>query len=99
VLGNFTDFARIVAGSERSRDVLEAVLRRHRDVQMGKLDGGVPKREWVTVIDDKVELPMPRFQLTKKPSIAAGEELTHAYRLEQFIHMLREVGALRPKRT
>jgi hypothetical protein len=99
VLGNFTDFARIVARSERSKDVLEAVLRRHRDVQAGKLDDGVPKREWVTVNDDKVELPMPRFQLTKRPSMAAGLELTHAYRLGEFIHMLREVGALRPMRT
>jgi hypothetical protein len=96
VLGDFTDFARIVASSQGSKDVLEAVLRRHRDVQTGKLDYGVPKREWVTVNDDKVELPMPRFQLTKKPSMAAGLELTHAYRLEPFIHMLREVGALRP---
>jgi hypothetical protein len=99
VLGDFTNFARFVASSERSKDVLDAVLRRHRDVQTGKLDYGVPKREWVTVNDDKVELPMPRFQLRKKPSVAAGRELTHAYRLEPFIHMLREVGALRPMRT
>ena len=99
VLGDFTNFARIVASSQGSRDVLDAVLRRHRDVQTGKLDSGVPKREWVTVNDDKVEMPMPRFQLRKKPSVAAGRELTHAYRLEPFIHMLREVGALRPMRT
>lgn len=96
LLGGFTDFARIVSACKKSKHVLEAVLRRHRDVQAGKFDAGVPKREWVAVNDDKVELPLPRFQLTKKPNVAAGRELTHAYRLEQFIFMLREVGALRP---
>jgi hypothetical protein len=96
ILSGFTDFAHTVSECRSSRDVLEAVLRRHRDVQVGKLDGGVPKREWITVADGKVQPPLPRFRLTKKPKSAVGQELTHAYRLEPFIHMLREVGALQP---
>jgi hypothetical protein len=95
LLNDFTVFAYAVRSCRSAKDVLDAVLRRHRDVQEGKLDGGVPKRQWVTVNDGKVELPLARFQLTKKPAAAAGRELTHAYRLEQFVQMLRQVGALR----
>jgi len=80
----------------READIPDAVLRRHRQVQSGKLDGGVPKREWVIYEPGgKVIRPSPRFQLSERPDAAAqGRILTHSYRVEQFVGMLRETGIL-----
>jgi hypothetical protein len=79
----------------KEADVPGAVLRRHRQVQSGKLDGGVPKREWVTYeLGGKVLRPSPRFQRRERPDPARGRILTHHYRVEQFVGMLRETGVL-----
>jgi hypothetical protein len=76
-------------------DVLEEVLRRHHRMQSGKLDGGVAKRDWITLgAGGKLLRPAPRFQRTERPEEAQGEQLTHPYRLEQFVGMLRENDAL-----
>jgi hypothetical protein len=80
----------------RSRhELLTTVLDRHHRVQSGKLDGGMPKRDWI-VCDSSVLLrPSPRFQRSDRPSLASGISLTHPYRLEQFVYMLRENGVIR----
>jgi len=91
------DFVIFAADLVRTReaDIPDAVLRRHRHVQSGKLDGGVPKREWVTYEPGgKVIRPSPRFQRSERPDAARGCSLTHAYRVEQFVGMLRETGVL-----
>lgn len=76
-------------------DIPDAVLRRHRQVQSGKLDGGVPKREWVIYESGgKLIRPSPRFQRSERPDVAQGRILTHSYRVEQFVGMLRETGVL-----
>ena len=63
--------------------------RPHR-VQSGKLDGGTPKRDWVVWDSTALLRPAARFQRNNRPALAAGVALTHPYRLEQFVHMLRE---------
>ena len=79
----------------KETDIPDAVLRRHRQVQSGKLDGGVPKREWVIYEPGgKVIRPSPRFQRGERPDAAQGRVLTHSYRVEQFVGMLRETGVL-----
>ena len=87
-------FAYAVERAESARHVVDEILQRHHKVQSGKLDGGVPKRDWVTLDGGKVVRPSPRFQRTDRPPVAAGKSLTHPYRLEPFIHMLRENDAL-----
>ena len=71
------------------------VLKRHRRIQSGKLDGGVPKRDWILVDREKIFRPTPRYQRNDPPPKPAGKSLTHPYRLEQFIYMLNENGALK----
>jgi len=79
----------------READIPDAVLRRHRQVQSGKLDGGIPKREWITYEPGgKAIRPSPRFQRSERPNPAKGRILTHSYRVEQFVGMLRETGVL-----
>jgi hypothetical protein len=71
--------------------LLEAVRKRHRKVQEGKLDGGVPKSEWLSVTQaGQVLRPAPRFQRLDRPPPAIGKVLTHPYRIEAFIEMLSE---------
>lgn len=90
----FAEFANVVRGCWNARDVFDAVHARHGKIQSGKLDGGVPKREWIAVKGALLDRPLPRFQRTKKPAVAKGVFLTHPYRLDPFVHMLRETGAL-----
>jgi hypothetical protein len=79
----------------RSKDVLDEVLRRHHKVQSGKLDGGAPKRDWITYeYGGRVLRPSPRYQQRERPALARGRVLTHPYRVEQFIRMLRESKVL-----
>jgi hypothetical protein len=76
------------------RQLVNEVMDRHHRVQSGKADGGVPKRDWV-VWDGTVLLrPAPRFQRADRPALAAGAALTHPYRLEPFVYMLRENNVL-----
>lgn len=75
---------------QSERDLVATLLDRHHRVQSGKLDGGMPKRDWI-ICDGTVFLrPSPRFQRNDRPRLARGMSLTHPYRLEQFVFMLRE---------
>jgi hypothetical protein len=73
-----------------ARDVMNHLLARHRSVQSGKNDGGIPKQDWVSLDGAKLLRPSPRFQRNEPPAYATGRALTHPYRLEPFVHMLRE---------
>jgi len=92
ILEDFASLAREVMTLE-PRAFLEAIVRRHQRVQAGKVDGGVPKKEWVVVSASGVRT-LPRYQRTERPSVPRGRYLTHPYRLEQFVGMLRENGGL-----
>ena len=98
-VAGFAAFAHVIQRCKTAKDVFDAVHKRHGQVQSGKTDGGVPKREWVTVNGPRLDLPLPRFQRTKKPVAAKGRVLTHPYRLDSFVHMLRETGALRQSKS
>jgi len=76
------------------REVVIALLERHHRVQSGKADGGMPKRDWITWDHSTLLRPSPRFQRNEMPAIASGLTLTHPYRLEPFVYMLRETGVL-----
>ncbi|MBY0231792.1 MAG: hypothetical protein K2W96_21100 [Gemmataceae bacterium] len=76
------------AGAARG-DALEAVLQRHHQVQSGKADGGVPKRDWVARDGPRLRTAA-RFQRSEPPVVPDGKKLTHPYRLEPFAAMLRE---------
>jgi len=95
----FAGFANVVRACSDAGDVFDAVHARHGKIQSGKLDGGVPKREWISVKGSLLDRPLPRFQRTKKPVAARGKFMTHPYRLDPFIHMLRETGALHSARA
>jgi len=79
------------------RDLVAEIMDRHHRVQSGKLDGGMPKRDWIGWDNTALLRPSPRFQRTERPSPAAGVSLTHPYRLEPFVYMLRENGLLPQK--
>ena len=76
------------------RLVVDEILHRHHQVQSGKVDGGVPKRDWIAFDGGKILRPSPRFQRKEPPAAAVGNNLTHPYRLEPFIYMLRENNVL-----
>jgi len=71
------------------------LMDRHHRVQSGKVDGGMPKRDWIGWDSTALLRPSPRFQRNDRPSLATGVSLTHPYRLEPFVYMLRENGMLR----
>lgn len=72
------------------RELVTELLDRHHRVQSGKMDGGMPKRDWIDCDSASLLRPSPRFQRNDRPSRANGISLTHPYRLEPFVHMLRE---------
>ena len=76
---------------------MSEVVDRHRRVQSGKVDGGVPKRDWV-VWDGAALLRTSRRALpaVRPARPHGGVALTHPYRLEPFVHMLRENNVLPP---
>ncbi|MHB1423869.1 MAG: hypothetical protein ACYC3I_11870 [Gemmataceae bacterium] len=76
------------------RDLVTEMMDRHHRVQSGKLDGGMPKRDWISWDNNTDLRPSPRFQRSDRPSLADGASLTHPYRLEPFVFMLRENGLL-----
>ncbi|MHB1556907.1 MAG: hypothetical protein ACYC61_05435 [Isosphaeraceae bacterium] len=78
------------------RDLANVVMDRHHRVQSGKLDGGMPKRDWVVWDGTALLRPAPRFQRSDRPAPTTGVSLTHPYRLEPFVHMLRENDLLQP---
>lgn len=76
------------------RELVTAILEQHRRVQSGKVDGGMPKRDWIGWDSTALLRPSPRFQRNERPALAAGLTLTHPYRFEPFVYMLRENGVL-----
>jgi hypothetical protein len=72
------------------RELVAELLDRHHRVQSGKVDGGMPKRDWIGWDSTTLLRPSPRFQRNDRPSLATGMSLTHPYRLEPFVYMLRE---------
>lgn len=72
------------------RQLVNEVMDRHHRVQSGKLDGGMPKRDWVVWDGAALLRPAPHFQRADRPALAEGVSLTHPYRLEPFVHMLQE---------
>ena len=94
-LREFALFAEHVARVRSPQDFLDEILRRHRRVQEGKVNGGTPKREWISYsVGGRALRPSPRYQRNRRPEPARRRALTHPYRLEQFVAMLRENGAL-----
>src|SRR5262249_42923505 len=90
-LAGLEPFAAALDRSADPRQALVEVLRRRHRVQSGKLDGGVPKRDWLNLTGNNSLLrPSPRFQRSKRPPLPTASRLTHPYRLEQFVFMLGE---------
>lgn len=77
-----------------ARELVTELLDRHHRVQSGKVDGGMPKRDWISLDNTALLRPSPRFQRDARPALAAGISLTHPYRFEPFVYMLRETGVL-----
>ncbi len=95
----FASFAYVIDRATSPNLVVDEIRNRHHQVQSGKVDGGVPKRDWISLDNGKALRPSPRFQRKEPPSTAVGTTLTHPYRLEPFIYMLRENEVLPcPKR-
>jgi len=76
------------------RELVTELLDRHHRVQSGKIDGGMPKRDWIGCDSTTLLRPSPRFQRNERPAAARGMSLTHPYRLEPFVYMLRENGVI-----
>ena len=76
------------------RELVTELMDRHHRVQSGKMDGGMPKRDWIGWDSTTLLRPSPRFQRAERPSLAAGLSLTHPFRLEPFVSMLRENGVI-----
>lgn len=77
------------------REAVDEILWWHHRVQSGKLDGGAPKRDWIAWAGgDRLLRPSPLYQRTERPATPVGKRLTHPYRIEQFVQMLRENGGL-----
>jgi hypothetical protein len=79
------------------RNLVTEIMDRHHRVQSGKLDGGMPKRDWIGWDNTVLLRPSPRFQRSDRPARADSASLTHPYRLEPFVYMLRENGLLLAK--
>lgn len=75
-------------------ELVTGLLDQHHKVQTGKVDGGMPKRDWIAKSDARLLRPSPRFQRRDRPTLANGNSLTHPYRFEPFVFMLRENGLL-----
>jgi len=93
-INSLTSFASAIERAASSRLVVDEIFRRHHQVQSGKVDGGIPKRDWIGLDGARLLRPSPRFQRREPPTPALGKSLTHPYRLEPFIHMLRENDVL-----
>jgi hypothetical protein len=92
-------FASAISNVHSPETLLRETLERHRQVQSGKLSGGSPKREWLTTDGARILRPSIFYQRTSAPLEPTGEVLTHPYRLEPFVRMLRETGSLRRQRS
>jgi hypothetical protein len=86
----FAGWSLLVNRCRSEHELLIQLLDRHHQVQSGKVDGGMPKRDWIASDSSTLLRPSPRFQRNDRPSFAIGKSLTHPYRLEPFVYMLRE---------
>ena len=88
-------FSRNVEPAIRARNDAELVyslIRHHERVQAGKLDASrQPKRPWAELSGNEVLID-PRYAPNSRPDKPGSTEFTHPYRIEQFTHMLHEVG-------
>lgn len=89
-LDTLSEFSIQVSRCRSGRELVAELLGRHHRVQSGKLHGGIPKRDWISLDGNALLRPAPRFQRRDRPALPAGEVLTHPYRFEQFVFMLRE---------
>jgi hypothetical protein len=89
-INGLVNFAYDLDRATSVREVVSEILRRHNQVQSGKVDGGMQKRDWIVFDGNKLLRPSSQFQQNERPSLAAGMRLTHPYRMEPFIYMLRE---------
>jgi hypothetical protein len=89
-IDGFAGFAQLIELATPETNVIYEILRRHHEVQTGKFDGGIAKSDWINIDNGRVLRPSPLFQRMEQPAAADGNTLTHPYRLEPFIHMLRE---------
>ena len=89
-VGDWAGLCVQVEGCRSERELVAGLLDRHHRVQAGKVDGGIPKRDWISWDSTTLVRPSPRFQRNERTPFPAGASLTHPYRLEQFVHMLHE---------
>jgi hypothetical protein len=87
---SFARWSLLVDRCRSERELVAELLDRHHRVQSGKVEGGMPKRDWIACDSTTLLRPSPRFQRNDPPSLAIGKSLTHPYRLEPFVNMLRE---------
>jgi len=78
------------------QDLGERLLARHRAVQAGKFDGGVPKGAWLVASDgDIVRLASQRFQVDRRARKKRWQDMTrHPYRTAGAFAFLRAAGLL-----
>ena len=93
-INGLTGFAYGIDRAASTRLIVDEIIHRHHQVQSGKVDGGMPKRDWIAYDGAKLLRPFSRFQRKERPPAASGKSLTHPYRLEPFIYMLRENDVL-----
>jgi hypothetical protein len=94
-LRSFASFSQSVLQSYSTATFVRSLMDHHHRVQSGKVDGGAPKRDWITGDGTRFLRPSPRFQRAERPKRASGRALTHPYRIEQFAYLLQENGGLR----
>jgi hypothetical protein len=94
---SLVSFCLQVERCQNGREVVDQLMDRHRRVQSVKVDGGMPKRDWIVWDNAALLRPARRFQRKDRPRLADGASLTHPYRLEPFVYMLRENGLLPQK--
>jgi hypothetical protein len=93
-IDSLAPYAQAVDRGTTARHVMDETISRHHRVQSGKASGGVPKRDWVAFDANRLLRPSPRYQVAEPPAAPRGDVLTHPYRLEPFVGMLRENDAL-----
>jgi hypothetical protein len=74
------------------RPFVEVLLRRHRDVQRKKFDGGRPKMPWLEVTGDFIRPTLGRaLQVDREPT-GANQIAPHAYRIASADALIHAAG-------
>lgn len=88
-VGHFLEEATSVTGV---RPFVEVLLRRHRDVQRKKFDGGRPKMPWLEVTGDFIRPTLGRaLQVDREPT-GANQIAPHAYRIASADALIHAAG-------